>query len=172
MGKEEYNYHYDRSERTQHLSEGLKQRMENPPRKGIFKQNRGLTILLLDVLIILFIYFIALPFINASFSSATVLGYRFSLSGFVYENTCYLSIKVEAADPDKSVQGDFVTVVFSLQGSEKKTKVIDALPGEKGQTRIIRATLPIKKEEGTALAALTVGEEDVELSAKLKSETE
>ncbi len=172
MAKEELHYHYDRSERRRSLPDSLKERLENPPPRGLFKRNRALTILLLDVLVIIFMYFIVLPFINASFSSAVIEGYRFTLQGFHFEDTGYVSVSVEAIDTPKGNEDNLVSVIFTIEGTDNKTTVFDILPEGKGGSRIIRATLRMRKEDGKVFAVVSAGGQEKKLSATIKPEGE
>jgi hypothetical protein len=192
MQQEEYrdpgklHYHYDREERMHSLSPSIRERMEksDSPKKGglkkpLFRRNRSLMILLLDIIIILFLYFIILPLlgIRGGPSVEQIQDYTFELNGFVFEEKSLLSLNIERVavsekKEDGSEEGKTITVVFSVEGTEKTVEAIDVLPEEEGASRIIRASIPYNGEEKKAFAEISFADESAVVETKLRPEVE
>jgi hypothetical protein len=192
MRQEEYrdpgklHYHYDREDRLHYLSPNIRERMERNEsagkqglKKPFFKRNRSLMILLLDVIIILFLYFIILPLLGLGGGPSLdrIDDYTFELNGFVFDEKSLLSLSIERADMSETNEthageGQTITVVFSVEGTEKTVRAIDVLPQEKGASRIIRASIPYNGEEKKAVAEISFGDKKAVVETKLRPEVE
>ena len=192
MQQEEYrdpgklHYHYDREERMHSLSPSIIERMEKKDSSGkgglkkpLFRRNRSLMILLLDIIIILFLYFLILPLlaIRGGPPVEQIEHSPFELNGFVFEEKSLLSLNIERVavsekTEDADEEGKTITVVFSVEGTEKTVKAIDVLPEEEGSSRIIRASIPYNGEEKKAFAEISFGDETSVVETKLRPEVE
>lgn len=192
MQQEEYrdpgklHFHYNREERMHYLPENIRDRMERNEsagkrgvKKPFFKRNRSLLILLLDVIIILFLYFIILPLLGlgGSPSLERIDDYTFELNGFVFEEKSLLSLNIERVDisgenTENAGEEQTITVVFSVEGTEQTVRAIDVLPEEEGASRIIRASIPYNGEEKEAFAEISFRDEKAVVKTELRPEVE
>lgn len=127
MAKEEvrdgksHNFHYDRAERL--AGKGG----EKPPEpKGLFRRNRSLAIILLDLIIILIIFLLFQFIFTPGRSWARVGDYRVELSAFRFESEIYATVEISRVRTgDEQVAGSDSLVVIRFAGRED---VLDILP--------------------------------------------
>ncbi|MBU8914113.1 MAG: hypothetical protein KOO61_08835 [Spirochaetales bacterium] len=128
MAKEEirdgklHGFHYDRAERL-----AGKGGEKSPEPKGLFRRNRSLAIILLDVIIIVII-FLLFQFIFTPGKSWTRVGdYRVDLTAFRFESEVYATVTISRtrAGEDEQVAGSDSLVVIRFAGREE---VLDILP--------------------------------------------
>lgn len=173
------HYHYDREERYRYLSPEIAHRTK---KKGIFKGNRGLIILLIDILLILLLYFILNPLLQGRASGADFMGYEIRLRAFSYEGEVFMSLRFVTAEPDAAAEaaeaaddgaaGTLVRVFFSLEGSETVIEETDLLPLREGGERVVRTRItPVGKPE-SARAEVRIGGESLVLETNIRPEQE
>ncbi|MFP4509441.1 MAG: hypothetical protein ACLFNQ_04865 [Spirochaetaceae bacterium] len=86
----ELHFHYNRDERLKRAP-----RRRKPVTSGsIFRRNRGLTIVLLDVLLLLIVFGIWWGFLRTPEDSAMQDGYRFELSALGRDNTTLVTLTI------------------------------------------------------------------------------
>ncbi len=94
----DYHYHYNRDERN-----ALKHQPARESTSGnIFKRNRSLAIVVIDVGILLLIFGIWWAFLRTPTDSTTVQDYRFELTGGVSDNETYAVLTVRNDGDDRS----------------------------------------------------------------------
>jgi hypothetical protein len=156
-----YAFHYHRQER---LSRGGVDRDGPAPPKGsIFKRNRSLAIVVIDLLVILLIYGLYILFFAPSNSSATIAGHALTLRAFSFESDAYVTLVFEAGD---EARREPVTVTF--EAGEETVEVSEVLP-EAGTSKNLRAILDGQGEERVT-ATVTVGDEVISLSDVAENE--
>lgn len=117
------NFHYDRAER---LAAGAGEKPPEP--KGLFRRNRSLAIILLDVIVIV-IMFLLLQFVFTPGKSWTRVGdYRVDLIAFKFESDVYATLEISRVrDGDGRPSGSDSLVVIRFAGRED---LLDVLPVE------------------------------------------
>lgn len=166
------HFHYSREERYRYLSPEI----ANPTKKkGIFKGNRGLIILLVDILLILLLYFILNPLLQRYASNTDFMGYEVRLGAFSYEEEVFISLRFLAEEPAETAsgaEGTLVRVLFSLEGSDAVVEETDLLPPRKGAERIIRTRITSQGTPESASAEVSIGDKTITLKTDIRPEQE
>lgn len=152
----ELAFHYNREERLQSLSPEVMSRLEGRKSTGLFKKNRTLMIILLDVLVIIFLYFLLMPFLNKRAQTAELAGYEMKLRAFLYENTTFVSLRITNPGTEAEEEGEMVSVRFYLEDAETDVEVIDILPAEGEEERILRTQLEGGKKKKRVYAEVRI----------------
>ncbi len=167
------HFHYNREERHRYLSPEITNRTK---KKGIFKGNRGLIILLIDVLLILLLYFILNPLLQGRASSSDFMGYEVRLRAFFYEDEVFISLRFTAEDPTEAAEGapagPPTRVLFSLEGGETVVEETDILPVGEGDERVVRTRMTPTGKPESARAEVSIGEETIVLETDIRPEQE
>jgi hypothetical protein len=119
-----YSFHYDRAERLAAAGG------EKPPEpKGLFKRNRSLAIILLDVIVIV-IMFLLLQFVFTPGRSWTRVGdYRVDLTAFTFESEIYATVEIsKIREGNERPSGPESLVLIRFAGRED---LLDVLPLER-----------------------------------------
>ena len=162
------NYHYNRKEREVSAARNL----GKPQKSGILKGNRSLLVLLLDVVLILIIMAV-FRFVIPLFAGQTALGgYSLSLSGFIYDDQIYGTLKVHKKAGDQTGPADIniVEIVFKTADSEDGLLVSDLLPVDSEKDRFIREVLPNKGQATRLTAEVSIDGMKKILHTDLKAE--
>ncbi len=165
------HFHYNREERYVGLSSAIVER-DSQKKRGPFRKNRSLLILFLDVLFILVLVFVIVPILNRSASTSELMGYKMQFRAFLYEDSTFLSLKIEAREDIAAMEQNMVTVRFSLENGDETEKIIDVLPENKGESRIYRGQLDGGEGKQKALARVTIGNEYTEINTEIVPEQE
>lgn len=133
----EVRFHYKREDRLETLSPGVLRQYE---KKGPFKRNPSLLIILLDILILVIILYLFKPLVGPNEQERDFQGFDLTLRAFEYEDRCLAGLVVVAREPNAGdIQGE---LLFSVTGEEFRT--LDIFPAEGERT--IRANLPIDQD--------------------------
>jgi len=161
----EIRFHYRREERTGKSDE------ENPQGKSFFQRffrlNRTTIIILLDIIVLTVVFMIFRPVLvkrDHIFENDT---YRFELSGFLFNEKAYISLKIEALED--SPGGPIDVRVYSVEGGDQEV-LSDFLPKKTGVLKTLRLEMPVEEEQDQIYAEIDlVGIDDpVILTATLK----
>jgi hypothetical protein len=176
------HFHYDREERYRYLSPEVAHRTK---KRGLFKGNRGLIILLIDILLILLLYFILNPLLQGRASSSDFMGYEVGLRAFFYGDEVFVSLRfladpspadsVEgepATDAEDLQEGPLVRVNFSLEDGDTRVEASDILPVRAGGERVIRARITPERHPESARAEVRIGDETLTLETDIRPEQE
>lgn len=140
------SFHYKREDRLKGASEEVRSLAdENRPRGNVFRRNRGLVIVLLDIIIILILFGIYYFFLRPSAGSKTVAGFDFELEAVYFDNDILLAVSIirtESADSDGPV--DLEIVVDGVERLKRE----EILPREVGEERILRDIIGLSEEPG------------------------
>jgi hypothetical protein len=163
----EVRFHYNRENRVKSLSPGVLRQYE---KKGPFKRNPSLLIILLDIFILVIILYLFKPLIGPNERERNFHGFDLTVRAFEYEDRCLASLVVEARETNAGdIQGE---AVFSVEG--ETVSIMDILPGEGERT--FRATLPLQKESTEAsgdifcTCVVTINGDSVTLETKVIKE--
>ena len=163
--EEKVIFHYDRRERLS---------MPSAPRpdaklKGIFKGNRSLLIILLDVIIILILMFIFLHFLNKPSYKKTEQGYQFELEAFPYADNILVSLYVKKMRKAGENLGKFMKVEFYTSSFPKSREVINrTFPTDTEEEYILRVKLKWSGRDETVNAAVNIGNKVIILKKSIK----
>jgi len=149
-GDQPYTYHYNKEERLS-LSDTLS---KTPKRGGIFRGNRGLIILLIDVAIIALVAVIMLQiFPKDNQNTIKIGGYQFETKVLVSEDgILYIHTNISAQNAEKaaSYADEIVKIQYSLGENSASTRITDILPA-KNEERTLRTSLEYSSPLGETL---------------------
>ena len=159
-GDEEYrekgklHFHYDREERLKSLSKEVRGREYEP--RSIFKKNKSLIFILLDIIVIVMLFLGLSIFGGISSSRKIQDGFSFQLKAFEYQDQVFISLKIKARNDLSPEENNIISADFycGKENSEERIEVIDLLPVKNGDERILRATLPSTALRKTAYAEI------------------
>jgi hypothetical protein len=128
-------FHYNREER-----EATRQRIWEPPIGGFFRRNRGLTLTIIDLVIVLMLFVIVMFVVVPLQSRGRIDGYRLTgeVVHFDDELLVLLTVADTAGESRDAIPADNV-VTLVVAGSE----ALDLVP-EQGGSRTIRLRIPIE----------------------------
>ena len=175
LGSEDYrdpnrfDYHYDRDERLSRMPEEMRRRVTVPGSKNVFRRNRTLSVILIDLVLIGLVWFVFLPLIRTG-ATGSLEGYSFSLHGFSYGGKALVSLKV-VKGKDVSGPAPSYTATFSLSSSDKSVEMQGQLPAALHGSSTLRTSLPIPGRTPAVLCTVTLGGKKLSLKAKLQQES-
>ena len=122
---------------------------------GIFKGNRSLLIVLLDILLIVLMIFIFKQFIFGPSYQANLAGYRIDLRGYPVENGIMVVIRLAKKVQDAPEGRAFLH--FTLGKEEARESLL--LPSLEDEPSELKTFLPMPKPEKELKATVRIGEE-------------
>jgi hypothetical protein len=131
--------------------------------KGVFRGNRGLLILLIDVVIIAVIAIIYRQFLFSPAFEGDLAGYRMTLRGLGLQNRVVAELVIERVD-DEAEEG---TVFVLLRAGQGETRLSGALT--RGTTTLEGAVL-VGEQPAEIFADVTIGDESIELRRRLSGD--
>ncbi len=164
-----FDYHYDRDDRLSRMPEEMRGKVTVPGSKNVFRRNRTLSVILIDLLLIGLVWFVFLPLIRTG-ATGTLQGYSFSLHGFSYGGKALMSLKV-VKEKDISDLPPSYTAGFSLSSSEKTVEMQGRLPSALHGEATLRTSLPLSGKTRAVLCTVTIGGKTLSLKAKLQQES-
>jgi len=149
-------YHYNRQERLAAASAP-----RYPARgSGIFRGNRVLLIILLDLVIVLILGLFLTRFLYARVNRADLEGYSIVLRGARLEQVVLATLTVTNRRAGNGVE-QTLYVRFSLTrnpGEGESIYVSWPAPREAGRERVFRATVPVSESSRVLYAELRIGD--------------
>ncbi len=165
------HFHYSRAERLGY--DPATEKKKKP--ESIFKRNRSLAIILVDLAVILLIYFIYIFFLAPDASTARMSSYEFRLRAVQFGDDVLVTLAVEslaeAGTPSVAGEG-ILEVVLSDQDGGELLRLIET-PPEPGGERVIREIIPNyrpPREQGRILAEVRLGEGQLRLQTSVSRE--
>jgi hypothetical protein len=162
-------YHYSRRDRLS---------MATAPRSrekggGIFRRNRTLLIILLDLVVILILGVFLVRFLYARVNRADLEGYSVVLRGVRSEEVVLASLTItNKAAVSVGQQSVFLSLSLDRHaGEEELIYVSELAPPDRGGERILRATVPIsdsRPSPDVLYAEVRIGDSRKRLSAGLE----
>jgi len=131
-GGTELGFHYSREER---LAAGGREKQPEP--KGLFKRNRSLAIILLDVVVIVIMFLLFQFVFNPGRSWRRVEDYRVDLTTFRFEDEIYATVDIERVRGGDAPTGSESLVVVRYPGMDD---ILDVLPNIEGDSISATAT--------------------------------
>lgn len=127
----DYHFHYKREERIERGGRGAARGNAG----GVFRRNRALTIVLLDIVILLIVMGVWWAFLRTPTDALNLGDYRFELSAGVNKGSTYTTLTVRNTGSDRS--SALFTVEFTGEGGETiEDRDVLPIPGD---VRVIRA---------------------------------
>ena len=151
------HFHYNREERLAQTGG------PTPPEpKGLFRRNRSLAIILLDLLLILLIFVLFQFVFTPGRSAARVGDYDLELSAFRFEDELYVTVEItRSRNREEIPSGDDQLVTVEVPGVEP---VLDALPVSQSQS--IRVTAVTTSSDSDVVVDVTLFGETVTIRAQ------
>ncbi len=157
-------YHYKREER---LSLPSAPRLDYG-RRSIFRNNRALLILFLDVILVIIIMFIAVRFFLGFPYKGSMGDYNFELKGFIYSGKVYISLVAERVR-NREKREDSLVVSFYLKGEETGLYTVNKrVPQKEGEKVFLRVQIPFSDEETTVYAIVKMGGREITLHRRVQ----
>lgn len=164
-----FDYHYDREDRLSRLPEELRGKVPVPGSKNVFRRNRTLSVILIDLLLIGLVWFVFLPLIRTG-ATGSLQGYSFSLHGFSYGGKALMSLKA-VKEKDGSGLPPSYTASFALSSSDRTIEMQGQLPSALHGSSTLRTSLPLSGKPRAVLCTVTLGGKKLTLKAKLQQES-
>lgn len=170
LDKNNFEFHYNREERLAKATKGVRERTLHPDKKvGLFKKNKSLLIILVDILIVIIFGAVLYPFLTNMAQNQEHEGYKFSIRGIVYDGAVLASLKVEkkkALDDGP----EMVKIRFFTSENNSGDEIEAAFPSEIGETVIVRDTLAFDGEVSAVKAEIILGDKKHILETPLTEE--
>jgi len=168
--KGKYHFHYNREERLKSLSPEIRDRAYKP--RGIFKRNKSLIFILIDIGVILFFLFGFSIFGTIMSSRKIQEGISFQLKAFEYNEKIYVSLKIKTRQNLDPQGSNIITVNFycGKDNADESIEIVDLIPQKKGGERIIRAVFEDFDTQKTAFADIDFLERARTLKTDIKPE--
>lgn len=153
-------FHYSREERLQ----GREQ--TRPGEGGIFKRNRSLLIILLDILLVLLMFLLYVLFLRGDAGTVRFNGYRADGSAFIFDEQLFVTVTVERTQEDPVTAGE--ESLLRLRFADG-TEMSDVLPTDPEFSTVIRHVItgPARASaasDGAVRVVLVVRGDEHELS--------
>lgn len=159
-------YHYNRQERL-----SMPTAPRHPERRGgIFRRNRTLLIILVDLVIVLILGLFLMRFLYAQVSRADLEGYSVVLRGAYSQDVVIATLTVKN-NHSESRREQRVNVRFSLvrnPGEEDSTYVSSLAPPGREEESILRATIATSRRSKVLYAEVRIGDSVKRLSTGLE----
>lgn len=162
------HFHYDRDERLQFATSDVRNRGNQP--KGLFRNNRSLLILFIDILLIVMIGILFSVFGGIFGSSKNYGGYALKLEGFEYDEKVYVRLKITAKRDAEELENNLIEGMFFYGDDAAGSPIADILPAEEGASRVLRAVFPREKGVKRASAEILFLDKEYTLKAEIKDE--
>ncbi len=163
--EEKMVYHYNRDERLSMPTAPVKGNRS----RGIFKGNKTLIILFINVIVIFLVLFLFIHFLNKPSYIKVKAGYRLELEAFPYAGEILVSLYIKKVKENKTNGKYRISALLYTSGEPKKKKIIsEDLPAEKGREIILRAKLPWLGRDDSVNAEVDIGGVIVVLKKSVK----
>jgi hypothetical protein len=156
----EYNFHYNRDER---LSMPNAPKLNYGPKQSIFKRNKSLAIILIDIAIILVVFSFFKIFLELPPHVDENNGYLLSLSGFSTNEEVIVRIKIEKKDRDAAT--GIANITFTTGNST--LKISCDLPQGLGTVLEITDTIAVSEKSSDLTAEVHINDKISDLIVDL-----
>ena len=160
-----YQYHYNREER---LSKNPNL-PENPGKTGWLKGNKGLVIVLIEILVLVLVFALVYPFFARKKGEIEYEGYSFSLKALRFGNDVLVSVKILASAEEAKSSSDLVFCDVLMQAGNVSLKERWPLPVP-GREVIFRAVIEAPGPAKTLKAQIILGEKELFITCPIQEE--
>jgi len=137
----EIRFHYKREERIGDTEEsGGKDKTSF---WKIFRLNRTTLIVLLDIIVLTVVFIIFRPMMSGNDNILETDTFRAELSGFLFDEKAYVSIRVEALQKNS---GGSIAVQVWYDENEQRFSLTDTAPRNTGEVTTVRVEIPAEGE--------------------------
>lgn len=158
------NFHYNRDERLKTLDSAVRDR----DKRGFFKKNKQLKIILIDILIIVLAAVILPPLLKSRTYKNNVYGCNIRFECFMLENSVLASLIIEKKKDDKELP-EMINAVYSLKDSDFKKSVSQSVVFDDENSKIyIRTDLEIPEDSDSVTADIIFGDREFRLLSGIK----
>lgn len=133
-GLVENHFHSSRAERLQ--MGGISEEVD---KKTFFQRNPSYKIFLIDLIFIVIISGVIVPFIVKREGSTSMSGYKLALKAFDYDDQVMAALSITGTEKISGT-GNMVEAVFYYESGDEKSVVTDILP-ESSKERILKTNL-------------------------------
>jgi hypothetical protein len=159
----EFTYHYDREERLKGLSFDFPRQKS----RGIFRRNRGLTFILIDVFILFLIGFVLVPLLRARMEVETWKGYVFEIEATRFDDTVFAKLTISDRG-DGAYGGEPIEVTFSYGDTIVGDSYAEFFP-EAADTEVsVRTSYPRDPAESRIAVRVVHQGETLSLRARIR----
>ena len=149
-GPDEVHFHYNREERETGLSEFAKRNLHT---KGFFRRNRSLVITLIDLSVLVLLFFIIFFYLKITgVSSSGIEGISLETDAYLLGNRVYVTMVFERTEADGPTGA--IRVFFRALPSDSREDVSGVLPSFIGEVRTIRAAMTAEESEVKVFATV------------------
>ena len=156
------HFHYNKEDRISRLSNELKY----PMKESFLKKNRHLFIILIDIIVVSIVFSIVSPIIKNK--STQLENYKLQLTGYKYDNTILISLKVNALIEKSDTNG--IKIKFIINENEYNKVVIGNLPKKKGEQKIFRTNIEYPDKIDSISSEVEINRKMIKIDGILKSE--
>ena len=158
------NFHYDREERLKTLDPAIRDK----DKRGFFKKNRQMKIILLDIIIIVLAAVILPPILKSRTYKNNVYGCNIRIECFLLEDTVLASLIIEKKHDDPEMP-DQISAVFSEKNSDYQESVTESVVFSPDSSKLyIRAELDLSGDAESITADISFGEKKFRLLSGIK----
>ena len=157
---DELQFHYSRAERLGRDEDAADERP-----KGLFKRNRSLLIVVLDVFLLLLMFVLLQFLFRPGTTSKRVGDFTFTVTAFVFDNEVYATVEALALSDWNATSGESALLTLRFpDGSE----VTDVLPSAAGESTVVRSVFAYDGDDDSP--RVVVGAETLDKSFSLITE--
>ncbi|NOY10094.1 MAG: hypothetical protein GXP33_14775 [Spirochaetes bacterium] len=163
--EEKIVFHYNRDERLSMPTAPA----EGKRSRGIFKGNKTLIILFINVIVIFLVLFLFFRFINKPSYKNVKAGYRLELDAFPYADAILVSLYIKRVKENKTNGKYRISALFYTSGEPEKKKIIsEDAPAGKDREIILRTKLHWLARDDSVNAEVDIGGVMVVLKRSVK----
>lgn len=155
-----FNYYYSREER---LNMPNAPKINSDKSKNIFKKNKSLAIILIDIIIFLIVFSVIKLFLETPSFMDNNSGYLLTLSGFSTNEEVIVRIRIEKKE--NTVTEGTADIIFKAGSNSLELK--NELPDNKGEVIEITDSIKVSSKTNLIKAVVVIGTEKSELSLDL-----
>ena len=124
--------------------------------------------MLLDVLILLFLLFVLLPFLRGIRNPRQWLGYGVEFSAVEFDERVFVRIDLENSRGKGESPGTPISISLAFGSGPVGQEASEVLPGDDERIRSFRTSLSVKPGAETISVVLRAGDSSFEMSAKIE----
>lgn len=134
-------------------------------KRTFFQRNPSFRILIIDLILIVIIAGVIIPFLYKREGTTTLEGYKMTMRAFHFDDQVMASLTVKSSKDDV-VPGEILEVKFHFNDDQQSAMVQDITP-EPGEERILKAILN-KSESEYAYATIQLMGQEISIKKKIK----
>lgn len=157
-----HNSHFHTSRDERHEMGGINCEKD---KRSFLQRNPSFKIFIIDLIFIVIISGVIVPFLYKREGTAGLEGYRLNLRAFYFDESVMVSLTLEGKDEELK-GGDYVEAGFYYEEDPSPVKVSDITP-EYGADRVLKTILPATEEE-YIFCSVTINGQNKTIKKKIK----